>query len=51
MSFDEDPASPDKMVNPQKRTTKVNFAVVAGIVVFLLLGIVAVLLVARYHPN
>ena len=27
------------LVNPHKRTTKVNFAIVAGVVLFLLIGI------------
>lgn len=38
MSFDENPPSPDRLVNPHKRTTKVNFAVATGVIVFLTLG-------------
>lgn len=49
MSFDENPPSPDKIVNPEKRTTKVNFAVVAGVLVFFCLGALALWLVARHY--
>ncbi len=34
MGFDKDSNLP--LVNPQKRTTKVNFGIVVGIVIFLL---------------
>ncbi len=47
MSFDENPPSPDKIVNPHKRTTKVNIAVVAGVLFFFSLGGLAVWLMAR----
>ncbi len=47
MSFDEDPESPDKMVDVHKPTTKVNFAMAAGVVVFFLIGALALWLVAR----
>ena len=42
MSFDENPPSPDRLVNPEKRTTQVNIAVVIGVVAFLVLGGVSV---------
>jgi hypothetical protein len=43
MSFDENPPSPDRLVNTRKRTTKVNVAVVVGVFTFLLFGVLAVL--------
>ena len=39
MGFDENPPSPDKLVDTSKPDTKVNFAVAAGVVVFLLIGL------------
>jgi hypothetical protein len=39
MGFDENPPSPDKMVDVSKPDTKVNLAVAAGVVVFLLIGL------------
>ena len=39
MGFDENPPSPDKLVDASKPDTKVNFAVAAGVVVFLLIGL------------
>jgi hypothetical protein len=51
MSFDQNRDSPDEMVNPHKRTTKVNFGVAAGVVFFLVLGAVAVWLVARHYSG
>lgn len=39
MGFDENPPSPDQLVNVHKRTTKVNLAVAGGVVVFLLIGL------------
>lgn len=47
MSFDADPASPDKMVETKKKTTKVNIAMVIGVLVFFVVGIVALLMIAR----
>lgn len=47
MSFDQNPKSPDKLVEPAKRTTKVNFGVAIGVLVFLILGALAVWIVAR----
>jgi hypothetical protein len=47
MSFDADPESPDKMVEPQKATTKINFALVVGVLLFLAIGVVALVLLAR----
>jgi hypothetical protein len=47
MSFDENPPSPDRLVNPKKRTTKVNVAVVVGVLTFLLLGGLTLLWFAR----
>lgn len=49
MSFDENPKSSEKIVNPLKRTTKVNVGMAAGVVTFLLLGGLAIVLVARYY--
>lgn len=34
MSFDKNHESPDRIVDPHKRTTKVNFGVVVGVIVF-----------------
>lgn len=39
MGFDENPPSPDKLIDPSKPDTKTNFAVAAGVVVFLLIGL------------
>lgn len=39
MSFDENPPSPERLVNTGRRTTKVNFGVAAGVLIFLLIGI------------
>lgn len=47
MSFDNDPESPDRMIQPEKPTTKVNFAVVAGVLLFFIIGIVVILTIAR----
>lgn len=41
MSFDQNSQRP--LVQPQKRTTKVNFAIVAGVLVFLALSFAVVL--------
>ena len=38
MSFDENPRSPDRLVNPHKLTTKVKVSVIVGVPVFLLFG-------------
>lgn len=51
MSFDENPPSPDRLVNPHKRTTKVNVAVVIGVLAFLLLGVGAVLWFSNTSPR
>lgn len=47
MSFDNDPESPDRMIQIEKPTTKVNFALVAGVLVFLILGIVMIVMISR----
>jgi hypothetical protein len=39
MGFDENPPSPDKMVDVSQPDTKVNFALAVGVVVFLLIGL------------
>lgn len=46
MGFDENPPSPDKLVDTRKRTTKVNLAVVIGVVVFLAIGVVVLVRIA-----
>ena len=51
MSFDKDNQSPSQVVNVHKRTTKVNFAVVIGVLVFFLLGGVAIWMTARNPPQ
>lgn len=50
MSFDENPKSPDQLVDPAKRTTKVNFGVVGGVLLFLILGAIALWIFARNQP-
>lgn len=47
MSFDENPRSPEKLVDTHKPTTQVNLALVAGVLVFLLFGVVALIYFAR----
>jgi hypothetical protein len=51
MSFDENPRSPDHLVNPRKRTTQVNVAVVVGVLVFLIIGVLAVLWFFHTSPK
>jgi hypothetical protein len=51
MSFDENPDSPDKLVNPKKRTTTVNFALAAGVAGFLAMGTLAVWWFARHYAG
>jgi hypothetical protein len=46
MGFDQNPPSPDKLVDTGKRTTKVNLAVVIGVLVFLTVGVVALVRIA-----
>ncbi|GEM_PF-3057425 len=36
MSFDKNNQSPEQLVDPGKRTTKVNIAVAIGVVIFLI---------------
>jgi len=47
MSFDEDPESPDKMVDPSKPSTKVNIAMVAGVLIFFVIGAIVIWLFVR----
>lgn len=42
MSFDENPPSPEHLVDARKRTTKVNFGVAIGVAVFLAIGVYAI---------
>jgi hypothetical protein len=49
MAFDENPPSPDKLVDPEKPTTKVNVGIAIGVVVFLLIGIAAVVYFASVN--
>lgn len=39
MGFDENPPSPDKLVDPGKPDTKTNLMLSVGVVVFLLIGL------------
>jgi hypothetical protein len=39
MGFDENPPSPDKLVDPHKPDTKTNLILSIGVVVFLLIGL------------
>ena len=39
------------LVNPRKRTTKVNFAIVASVVLFLIIGIFYAVWVSRQAKN
>ena len=41
MGFDENPPSPDKLVNPHKRTTQVNIGVAVGVIIFFGIGVFA----------
>jgi hypothetical protein len=47
MGFDKDDSRP--IIVPSKRTTKVNFSLAAGVVIFLAIGMAAVAFYARYH--
>jgi hypothetical protein len=38
MSFDENPPSPTKMIDPRKADTKINIGMVVGVVAFLVFG-------------
>lgn len=51
MSFDENPRSPERVVQPEKRTTKVNIGVVIGVVVFLAVAVISVVWVSRNPPQ
>jgi hypothetical protein len=46
MGFDENPPSPDKLVDTRKRTTKVNLAVAFGVVIFLAIGVFVLVRIA-----
>ena len=49
MGFDKDSNLP--LVDPQKRTTKVNFSVVIGVVVFLLFTVSVVIWYSKNQPT
>jgi len=51
MSFDKNHQSPDTIVNVHKRTTKVNLGVVAGVLLFIVAGVLAVWFTARNPPE
>lgn len=51
MSFDKDHQSPDQLVDPSKRTTKVNVAVAIGVLIFLTAMAVFVWRVAKNPPQ
>jgi hypothetical protein len=51
MSFDKDHQSPDKIVDTHKRTTKVNFGVALGVLLFLILTATVVWKVSRNPPQ
>lgn len=51
MSFDENPPSPSHVVNPEKKTTKVNMGVVAGVIVFLMIAVGALIWVMKDPPQ
>lgn len=50
MGFDENPPSPDLLVNTRKRTTKVNICMAAAVFLFFLIGALAIWLVAQNPP-
>lgn len=47
MSFDKNNAGP--IVQPQKRTTKVNISLIAGVLIFLAIGAAAVVWMHATH--
>jgi len=49
VSFDTD--SPDQMVDPKKRTTKVNLGLVLGVLAFFIVGAFAMCSVERDPPQ
>lgn len=49
MSFDKE--GPDQMVDPKKRSTKVNMGVVLGVLAFFVLGTLAMCSVAGDPPQ
>ena len=51
MSFDKNHESPDKIVNPAKRTTKVNIGMAIGVLVFFVLAAAALVFVMRNPPQ
>lgn len=51
MSFDKDHQSPDQLVDPHKRTTKVNIGVVIGALIFFILMGIFVWRVAKNPPQ
>ncbi len=46
MGFDENPPSPDKLVDTTKRTTKVNLGVAIGVAIFLTIGVIVLVRIA-----
>lgn len=51
MSFDKNNESPEQIVDPGKRTTKVNIAVAIGVVIFLIAMALFVTKVAKDPPQ
>jgi hypothetical protein len=47
VAFDKNDPSP--LVQPEKRTTKVNFSIVAAVVVFVLIGIGGIIWARHIH--
>jgi hypothetical protein len=47
MGFDKN--DPRPIVEPAKKTTKVNISLAVGVVIFLVIGVVAIVLYDRLH--
>jgi hypothetical protein len=47
MGFDKNDSTP--IIETAKKTTKVNISLAVGVVIFLVVGVVAIVLYGRYH--
>lgn len=51
MSFDKNPSSPDQIVDPKKKTTKVNIGLAIGVLLFFVIGAFAFAWVINRPPQ